>query len=309
MLKILITGASGFVGQHLLEDIDPGRFDVTVISREPAKKMRVLPNGVKVLQADLNDADSLIKAFAGIDVLINTAAEVRNVEKLEQTNVQGTKNLIRAITENKISKVIHLSSVGVVGMQYSSKAKRIDELAACDPKNEYERTKLESEKLLKHASAEQGFDLVILRPTNVFGEYHPFNALLNMMKHVAAEKPVVLSSGAIVNYVYVKDLSGAILSCLDNGKMKGTFNVGEALSLDVFTSMIAEQLNAKKKIIRVPGFLINFIDALGWRKLNAVSNKVEYDDSALKNVFQYPYGIKKGLERTIEYYKKKGMIK
>ena len=78
MNKILITGASGFVGQHLLEDISPGDFEISIMTRDAEKKMRVLPVGCKIIKADLNDRLSLTNALKGIDVLVNTAAEVRN---------------------------------------------------------------------------------------------------------------------------------------------------------------------------------------------------------------------------------------
>ncbi|MCW3102251.1 MAG: NAD-dependent epimerase [Bacteroidetes bacterium] len=308
MLNVLITGASGFVGQHLLDGIDPSRFQVSVITRDLTKKIP-LPAGVKIMQADLNEEASLVKALAGIDVLINTAAEVRNTARLAETNIEGTKKLIAAMVRNKVPKLIHLSSVGVVGMQYRSRPVAVDEQSACDPKNEYERTKLESERLLKEASVKHGFRLVILRPTNVFGELHPFNALLNMMQHIASGKPLLQSPGAMVNYVYVKDLTAAILAFTDPSARPGTYNVGESMSLDDFTALIAAGLHKKKNTVTVPQFLINFMGMIGLRKFNAVSNKVEYDDSALKSVFRYPYGIKNGLENTIAYYKQKGLLK
>ncbi|MCW3072809.1 MAG: hypothetical protein JWO44_2699 [Bacteroidetes bacterium] len=309
MLKVLITGASGFVGRHLLDGIDTTRFEISVITRDLNKKIPLLPAGAKIMQADLNDEASLVKATAGIDVLINTAAEVRNTAQLAETNIEGTKKLIRAILENKVPKLVHLSSVGVVGMQYSSKPVAVDEQAACDPKNEYERTKLESERLLKEASLKYGFQLVILRPTNVFGESHPFNALLNMAQHIASGKPLLQSPGAMVNYVYVKDLTAAILAFADMAAPAGTYNVGEAMSLEDFTALMSTALHKKKNTITVPQFLINFMGMIGLKKFNAVSNKVEYDDSALKNVFGYPYGIKKGVENTIAYYKQEGLLK
>jgi dihydroflavonol-4-reductase len=309
MLKVLITGASGFVGQHLLEDIDHSRFEVAIITRDPSKKMRVQPTGIKVLKADLNDLESLTEAFRGTDVLINTAAEVRKQEKLATTNVEGTKHLIKAIVENKIRKVIHLSSVGVVGMQYSSEPVSVDEDSKCKPRNEYERTKLESEDLLIEASKRFKFNLIILRPTNVFGEYHPFNALLNLMQHINDGKPILQTSKAKVNYVYVKDLSATILFFINGESKNKTFNVGEAMALNKFNKLIAALLHKKENTVTVPQFLANFSIMLGWKKLSSVSNSIDYNDSALKIVFKYPYGVKSGLERTVQHYKEKGMIK
>lgn len=308
MLNVLITGASGFVGQHLLEDLTQKEFSVSVITRSPEKKMRIIPDDLKVIKADLNDEVSLLNALKNIDVLINTAAEVRNANKLAETNINGTKNLIRAIVANKVSRVIHLSSVGVVGMQYNSEQTIINEQALCQPKNEYERTKLESEELLIEASREFGFSLVILRPTNVFGENHPYNALLNLIRHADSGKPLLGTSNAMVNYVYVKDLTAFIIKVLNSENISGIFNVGEAQKLSVFYSYLSACLNKKSKQITIPQFLVNFINGLGIKKLQAVSNRVEYSDQLLKEYFKYPFGLKKGIERTINWYREKGMI-
>jgi nucleoside-diphosphate-sugar epimerase len=185
----------------------------------------------------------------------------------------------------------------------------IDEYVTCFPKNEYERTKLESERLLKEAAKEYQFELVILRPTNVFGEYHPYNALLNMTQHIGSGKPVLLTPGALVNYVYVKDLVATILAFVSDVPVQGTFNVGEAMTLNEFSTIISEALQQKKKQISIPAFLINFMNMIGFRKFTTVSNRVAYEDMALKKHFHYPFGIKNGLERTINHYKEKGLLK
>lgn len=309
MHNVLITGASGFVGQHLLEDIDPSQFKIKIITRHPEKKMRVQIPGIEILKADLNDHESLKRAFKGIDILVNTAAEVRNADKLAETNIEGTKNLIKAVVENKIPKVIHLSSVGVVGMQFSNEPVIVDEETVCHPKNEYERTKLESERLLIEASKHHGFQLIILRPTNVFGEYHPFNALLNMIQYINSEKPMLNTSKAMVNYVYVKDLTAVINRLLYDQHSKGILNVGGSDSLKHFSGSISEILNIKTKQITVPQFLINFMKNLKVDKFNAISNTVRYSDDKLRMFFKYPYDLQNGLKRTIYFYKEKGLIK
>ena len=140
----------------------------------------------RIVEGDLSNQESLNRALSGITILINLAAEVRNLEKLEETNVGGTKRLIAAIREAKtVKEVIHLSSVGVVGMNYNLDLTEVDEQFPAEPKNEYERTKLLSEQLFLDFFRENpDLQWSVLRPTNVFGESHPFDALLNLMQHV-----------------------------------------------------------------------------------------------------------------------------
>src|SRR6202008_1505038 len=184
----------------------------------------------------------------------------------------------------------------------------VNEHAVCNPKNEYERTKLESETLLVDAHNKYGFQLDILRPTNVYGEYHPFNALLNLINHKISNKPLISTPEALVNYVYVKDLTAVILFSLNETAGFGIVNVGESDSLKHFSSILSSSLNKKDHQIIVPRFLINFIITLGIHRFNAVSNQVAYSDQKLKTFFRYPYGLQKGLDRTVAYYKQKELI-
>lgn len=307
-LKIVITGATGFVGRHLLEDMDPSKYTVRIITRNKEKKI-IVPSGFEIMEADLNDVNSLKKAFEGMNVVVNMAAEVRDEKKLEETNVAGTQNLIHAALSNNVSKIIHLSSVGVVGMQYSNVPVVINENSACFPKNEYERTKLASEKLLIQAQEQNKFRLTILRPTNVFGEHHPFNALLHLINHIHSRKITACTRSAMVNYVYVKDLTSLILQMVSDEQEYGIVNVGSSYNLNSMMNTLADELHKKKNIISAPQFLVNFIELTGIKKLRALSNRVVYSDEKLKTFYNYSYGIEKGLKRVISFYKEQNLIK
>ena len=89
--KIIITGASGFIGIDLLKFLDLSLYEVTVITRKKQKLEGKFDPSVKVVEADLMDINSLIEAFENQEVLINLAAEVRNHDLLEKTNVQELK--------------------------------------------------------------------------------------------------------------------------------------------------------------------------------------------------------------------------
>jgi nucleoside-diphosphate-sugar epimerase len=279
-----------------------------LISRDPSKIGR-LPAGAKIVQADLQDMHSLEKAFAGVDVIINAAAEVRDASRLEKTNVQGTRNLVNAAIACGVKKIIHLSSVGVVGAQYGTKRELITEDSSCSPQNEYERTKLQSEKILLEAAGKELFRLAILRPTNVFGEYHSMNAMLSPIQHILQRRPMPYTSNAMVNYVYVKDVTGAMIRLISDKEKRGILNVGTAMPVKEFFSFIERQASVKGKWIAVPQFLVKFMELLGIRKLRPLTNANAYDDSKLKKFYSYPYGAEKGLQRTMNYYKEKGLLK
>lgn len=308
-LRIVITGASGFVGKDLLRFLDEELYEITVISRDKKKLENKFSKSVQVVEADLLNVTSLKSAFENKDVLINLAAEVRNHDMLEKTNVQGTKNCIEALQNSAIKKVIHLSSVGVVGKPYSDNLRIIDENCDTTPQNEYERTKLISEELFVKSAESNLFDLLVLRPTNVFGEKHPFNALLNLMQTLQKESILVFTNEAKVNYVYVSDLSQVIVSSLEKKIENGIYNVGNAMDLKDFYSIIAEALELKARIIKVPSFLVKFVSKLGISKLQSISNQTVYSDEKLKKFISYSFGVEKGINNTVKYYKQQGLLK
>lgn len=307
--KVIITGASGFVGKNFVKMLDMHHYEISVITRKKEKLSNLFDASVKIVEADLMDVDSLKSAFEGQEVLVNLAAEVRNHDLLEKTNVLGTKNCLEAIKDAGIKKVIHLSSVGVVGKPFSRTSIQIQEDVEPTPQNEYERTKNISEQLFVSEAKTSSFELVVLRPTNVFGEHHPFNALLNLMQTIENGKPLVYTSGAMVNYVYVSDVSASIVSALENKTKDGIYNVGYAIGLNDFYSAIMQAMNKKTRRFKVPSILTSFADKLGVKKLRSISNRLEYSDERLRENFTYPIGVEKGIENTVEYYKKQGVLK
>lgn len=306
--RILITGATGFIGRHFLKDVDLRDYAIRLITRSKTNLLTQQYPSFEVMEADLNELDQMLVAAAGVDIIINTAAEVRNAAFLEKTNIGGTQNLIKVIEKHQIKKLIHLSSVGVAGYQYSYNKLEVNEQSACNPKNEYERTKLASEQLLLEAQKKLPFDLDIIRPTNVFGEEHPFNALLGLINYTKSGKPFLYSKDAQVNYVYVKDISFLIEKLITMSEPKGILNVGKSMHLIEFYHLIKSVLDTKNKEIVIPDFMIKILHNFSINKMQSVSNQVIYCDHKLKEFFNYPFGELEGLKRTIAYYKQQNLL-
>ena len=303
-VNVIITGGSGFIGKDLLKKIDLSVFSVRLITREKQKLYHLEKEGFEVIEADLSDVNSLKNAFSGQSILLNLAAEVRNLELLEKTNVQGTQNLIEAIEACGIKKVIHLSSVGVVGKGYSISQLVVTEETSAKPANAYERTKKKSEDLLIAAEQKGNFELTILRPTNVFGESHPFNALLNLSQHLSSGRIVPYMKNAVVNYVYVSDVSASILYFL-NSQEKGIYQIGSSMNLRDFLDLMQRSLRKKARLFKVPKLFIILANTLGLKLFSSVSNSVIYSDEKLRKIFHYPVGIEQGIINTLNDFENK----
>lgn len=298
-LNVVITGATGFVGQHLLDAIDYSKWNVRIVSRNFNKALWVDDSNCEKCIADLSDEASLLNAFDGQDVIINIAAEIRDPAKMEASNIEGIKNLTRAAKIKGVKHIVHLSSVGVVGMQYSFNTVLVDEHFSCAPKNKYEETKLVSEQLLKDFTADSSISLCILRPTNVIGEHHPFNALLNLSQQLKKGVPALYVKGAMVNYVYVKDLVEEIKRAVDRKTKLAVWNVGSAMYLKDFYGFLGKALQIKIRLVRIPAFVVHLLNLAGINKLNAISNKVEY----VPKGSSINYNLQIGIQNTIRFYK------
>lgn len=311
-MNILITGATGFIGQHLLEELAADDLQMRIISRQQHPQLWCNTKQVTIFQADICNRKSLKTVFQNIDVVISLAAELKDTEKFEPTNHLGVRNIIECAQENGVKKIIHLSSVGVVGTQYSLAHILVEENTPCNPKNEYERTKLEAEKSV----ASSKLSWVIFRPTNVFGDHHPRRALLGFFQRIKSKYNFPVKSNAFVNYVYVKDVAHAIRFALLNDTGDRVINIGAAVLLKDFIEISSQRLNATSKIRNLPTSFVLAMEAVGHlgneklrARLRGISNCVEYGDEFVRQNIGYKYGLKAGVSKSVEYYLNKGLLK
>ncbi len=314
MKNVLLTGVSGFIGINLLPKL-PSGYNYLLLSRKDRPEWTSLPSNFGVVKGSLEKLTESVFPVSELYAIINLAAEIKEESRFESTNITGVEQLCKLAEKMDCHRIIHLSSVGVVGMQFSFDRVVVDEKMACDPKNGYEKSKLKSEEILNQFASAYPTELVILRPTNVFGEHHPKNVLLNLFTHIKAVKAAPMLSNSMVNYVYVGDLTDAIISFLQSPGKTGTFNVGAPATMKEFYKLVGEKLGVAPKSIVLPSGIIRLLESFNYFGLNFIkakirgaANRVEYTDAALMNIGPYNHGLEKGLENTVNYYILKGKL-
>jgi len=160
--SIFVTGGTGLVGKRIVSRLRQLGYCVLVLSR--GNLMEGLES-VEVISGDITNGKLLEEAVSGCDAIIHCAAELKDVNKMYEINVVGTRNVYEAARKNRVRYFCHLSSVGVIGR---TNQRVVDEQTPCDPINPYERTKWEAEQIVEKGI--EGCSSVILRPTNVFAE-------------------------------------------------------------------------------------------------------------------------------------------
>jgi GlcNAc-P-P-Und epimerase len=190
-MKILVTGGSGFVGSRLVDRLRALGHDVTNLdSATPAR----LPE--LTIVGDLRSYESCETAVRGQDVIMHLAAlyrdDVRPRSLYYEVNVEGTRNIVRAAEAHGIRHIIFTSSFSVYGLDDAGKS----EDGALSPVNDYGRTKLEGEGILRQWQAGgAGRTLQMVRPCVIFGEGGRGN-VWTLVRQIASGKFLMIGSGA-----------------------------------------------------------------------------------------------------------------
>lgn len=212
--RALVTGATGFTGGHLaraLAAADAGQ-PVRALVRDRARAAAALP-GVELTQGDLTDGDALARAVEGVDVVYHVAALYRAAglddAVYRAVNATAVGTLIERAGAAGVRRVVHCSTVGVHGDIEHPPA---DEDAPLAPGDVYQETKLEGERVAREAAARAGVELVIVRPTGIYGPGD--RRLLKLFRGVARRRFVVLGRGDIwYHLTYIDDLVDGFRLC------------------------------------------------------------------------------------------------
>jgi nucleoside-diphosphate-sugar epimerase len=164
---VLVTGANGFLAGHLLERLLSEGCPVRGTARRPEAAVWLAEQGADIVQADLLDRESLVRAAKGCGAVVHAAAwtggRELSPEQAWRTNVDGTKNVLAAATAVGVERFVYVSSVAVYGL---NRAPVIDESAATPPVGQlYPDSKIAAEELVRKS----GLSTVIVRPASTYG--------------------------------------------------------------------------------------------------------------------------------------------
>lgn len=265
-VKFLLTGGSGFVGASVIECClvknclfrlairDGKRFDETVFD------LFHIPN-------EINGSTNWLNAFSEVSCVIHLAALAHNKlgesNAYKDVNVNGTLHLAREAAKHGVKRFVFVSSIGVNGIATDTHPFFIN--SVINPHNAYARSKYEAELGLKRISEETGLEVVIVRPTLVYGFNAPGNFYL-LTKLV--NKIPVLPFGLVNNkrdFIAVQNLADLLITCATHPKAAGhTFLASdmETVSIKQFTNAIADGLGKKLLQLPIPVSLIRLAGKL-----------------------------------------------
>jgi nucleoside-diphosphate-sugar epimerase len=310
MSRVLITGASGFVGRHLGATLLQHGAAVRAAVRSPSSLDR-LPAGVEprligeigphtTWTPDLfDDVETVVHLAARVHVLRERAADPE--AEFRQTNVQGTERLARAAA-GRVRRLVFVSSLHAMR---SLSDQVLDERCPCRPDTPYGRSKWEAEQRLEAVSRETGLEIVVLRPAPVYGPGGAGN-LLSLLRCVRRGWPLPLAG--VANHrslLYVGNLVDALLTCLNAPQAAGRMFLvsdGETVSTAELVRRAAAAFGRSARVWPAP---LGLLHLAGWltgtrRTVDRLLGSLAVDISLIRQTLPWTpaYTLDQGLRET-----------
>lgn len=251
----LVTGASGYVGGHIVSLLLESKLKVRVFVRSASKVRTLIDKGVEVVEGSLEDGSSLQKAMQGVYGVYHIAAVYREAKFPEEyffkVNAEGTKNVFEEAIKAGVSRVVYCSTGGVLGDITNPPGNDSTPYA---PGDMYQRSKVEAEKIALSYYREGKIGGVIIRPAMVYGPGDTRHQKL--FKMVSRGKFFYVGDGMRdVHFVNVEDLARAFKLGMDHTEVNGQIYsiAGRApTKLKYAVNIIADHLKVKRPWIHIP---------------------------------------------------------
>lgn len=262
-IRVLLTGASGFIGRKLGYSLAEMGYSVTALCRNPHHPFLLPHPNIRFVKGDILDLPSLQKAIKNCDFVYHTAALAKmwvpNASDFYTINVQGTRNVLECALMNGVQRVLHTSTCGVWGPTLNLPVSENDPRAtgfAID----YERTKYLAELQTKDFM-KRGLEVIVVNPSRVFGE-GPVTGSNTVSKMIAGYlkgtwRFIPGDGKAIANYAFVEDVVAGHIAAMQHGKNGERYILGgENISFNMLFDTIATLSGIKRKLFHLPLHLI-----------------------------------------------------
>ncbi|MGY5860066.1 MAG: NAD-dependent epimerase/dehydratase family protein [Candidatus Thorarchaeota archaeon] len=328
-MKVLVTGATGFLGGKTIELLLKEGHEVVALVRSTSN-VEGLPKNIEVREADLFDEASLEKEVQDVDAVIHYAAYFdfypRDEELMFKVNIEGTKNLMNACVGTQVQRFIYCSSTETMGPIRFPPGTEDTELK---PDYSYGASKIQAENAIREISKDTDLGHVIIRPTGVMGEgdlYVMFEVAEQLYEGKVFALPNDLSAEFM--YTHADDVvSGFVAALTPMGALNNTIILcpDNPMTWEEFVEVMTTKLGVKPPRLRVPKIFAKFgmmlLSPLKNRKKNSFfwhgksvdmmyATRVYSNEKAKRLLAWAPkVTMVEGFQRAIDWYFENGFLK
>lgn len=328
-MKVLVTGATGFLGGKTIELILKEGHEAVALVRSTSN-IEGLPKNIEVREADFFDEASLESAVQDIDAVIHFAAYFdfypRDEKLMFKVNVEGTKNLMNACIGTQVQRFIYCSTTETMGPIRFPPGTEDTELI---PDFSYGESKILAENAIREISKDADLPHIILRPTGVLGEgdlYVMYEVAEQLYEGKVFALPTDLSAQFM--YTHVDDIvAGFVAALTPMSALNNTFILcpDESMSWEEFLEVLTTRLGVKPPRLRVPAIFAKFgmflLSPIKNRKKNSffwhgksvdmmMVDRVYSNDKAKKLLGWTPkITMVEGIQRAVDWYFENGYLK
>nr|WP_314895602.1 NAD-dependent epimerase/dehydratase family protein [uncultured Flavobacterium sp.] len=324
-MKILITGATGFVGHQLALTLAERGNDINVLVRNPDSVHVPMHKNIRAFTGDITDKQSITAAIKECEQVYHTAALVKIFDKdpslFHEINVGGTRNMLEKSLETGVKKFVFTSSCSVIGPSLKEPMCE-DNSRITSFDNDYDITKFLAENLVTDY-AHKGLFTVIVSPSKVFGpgiETHPISVNTVIKKFIKGNLTFIPKPGSLTaNYCYIDDVVNGHILAMANGTGGEKYILGgENISFLDFFQTVRSLSGTKARLIETHEFFIKTWAALQWIQYKTTNKEPYVTEKGIRQIFcnkifssekairQLGYQItplREGLQETIQFLK------
>ena len=319
-MKYLVTGATGFIGGHVVRQLAEAGHQVTALVRDPSRARELGQLGITLHRGDVTDKESMRQPMSGVDGLFHIAAWYKigdsHAEAAEQINVQGTRNVLDLMQELAVPKGVYTSTLAVFS---DTEGKLVDESYRHNGPflSEYDRTKWFAHYEVALPGMQQGLPLVIVQPGVVYG---PGDASLireTFVQYLQRKLPMIPKKTAFC-WARVEDTARGHIQAMDKGKpgesyiiagpkhtLEEVFEIAEGITGIKATRLRLSPgiVKVMAAIMKVAGAMIPLPASYTSESLRVIAGSTYLGDNrkAVRELSFQVRPLKEGLEETLRY--------
>ena len=255
-MKILVTGATGFIGGNLARELWHNGHQVRALVRSGSNTLTIENTGVELVPGDILDAESIRRAMTGCHAVFHCAAAytfwAKNTQNIYRTNVEGTRLMLEEARLSGVEKVVYTSTVATVGLKQGGLGSEDVPLKHAYLVGNYKKSKLQAEQVALKMAAED-LPVVVVNPTAPFGPWDvkPTPTGRLVLDYLRGKIPAYVETG--LNLVDVADVVAGHILAMEHGVSGQRYLLGNRnLSLERIFQLLEELTGRPAPKLRLP---------------------------------------------------------